>query len=71
MINLINFNNSNKNDVLRANKIGIIYQQDNLLPDFTAIENIYLASLSAGNSKELSISKATNLLKKVGLSKSI
>ena len=42
----INFNNSNYNDVLRANKIGIIYQQDNLLPDFTSLENIYLASLS-------------------------
>ena len=40
--------------ILRANKIGIIYQQDNLLPDFTALENIYLASLAAGNSKELS-----------------
>ncbi len=65
---LINFNDSNKNDVLRANKIGIIYQQDNLLPDFTAIENIFLASLAAGNSKELSISKAISLLKKVGLS---
>ena len=26
-------------------KIGIIYQQDNLLPDFTALENTYLASL--------------------------
>ena len=38
----INFNNSNYNDILRANKIGIIYQQDNLLPDFTAIENVYL-----------------------------
>ena len=25
---LINFNNTNKNDILRANKIGIIYQQD-------------------------------------------
>ena len=35
----INFNNSNYNDVLRANKIGIIYQQDNLLSDFTVIEN--------------------------------
>ena len=64
----INFNNNNKNDILRANKIGIIYQQDNLLPDFTALENIYLASLAAGNNKELSISKAKNLLKKVGLS---
>ena len=64
---LINFNNSNKNDILRANKIGIIYQQDNLLPDFTALENIYLASLAAGNNKELSISKTKILLKKVGL----
>ena len=66
---LINFNNSNNNDILRAKKIGIIYQQDNLLPDFTAIENIYLAGLSAGNSKEISKSKAKNLLKKVGLTK--
>ena len=64
---LINFNESNKNDILRANKIGIIYQQDNLLPDFTSLENIYLASLAAGNTKDLSISKAKILLKKVGL----
>ena len=64
---LVNFNDSKKNDILRANKIGIIYQQDNLLPDFTAIENIYLASLAAGNKKELSVSKAQLLLKNVGL----
>jgi len=63
----INFNNLNKNDKLRANKIGIIYQEDNLLPDFTALENIYLASLASGKNKELSILKAKNLLKKVGL----
>jgi len=63
----IDFNQSDKNDILRANKIGIIYQQDNLLPDFTALENVYLASLAAGNKKEISISKAKNLLKKVGL----
>ena len=63
----INFNESQKNDVLRANKIGIIYQQDNLLPDFTSLENIYLASLAAGNEKYISISKAKNLLKKIGL----
>ena len=64
---LINFNDLNKNDILRANKIGIIYQQDNLLPDFTALENIYLASLAIGNNKKLSLSKAQTLLKKVGL----
>ena len=65
--NLINFSESNKNDILRANKIGIVYQQDNLLPDFTSLENIYLASLAAGNNKKISLSKAKNLLKKVGL----
>ena len=64
---LINFNKSSDNDILRANKIGIIYQQDNLLPDFTSLENIYLASLAAGNNKEISLNKAHILLKKVGL----
>ena len=63
----INFDNQNDNDIFRANKIGIIYQQDNLLPDFTALENIYLGSLAVGNNKKLSINKAKNLLKKVGL----
>ena len=63
----IDFTNSKKNDFLRAKKIGIIYQQDNLLSDFTAIENIYLASLAAGNKKEFSLSKSKILLRKVGL----
>ena len=65
--NIINFNNSNKNDLLRAKKIGIIYQQDNLLPDFTALENVYLASLADGNNRDISISRSKVLLKKVGL----
>ena len=65
--NQIDFNNSTKNDILRAKKIGIIYQQDNLLPDFTAIENIYLASLAAGKDKEFSMLRAKTLLRKVGL----
>ena len=64
---MIDFNNTNKIDILRANKIGIIYQQDNLLPDFTALENVYLASLAAGKNKDYSVDKAKILLKKVGL----
>ena len=63
----VDFTNFKQNDILRANKIGIIYQQDNLLPDFTALENVYLASLAAGDNKQLSKDKAKNLLKKVGL----
>jgi len=58
---VINFDDSNNNDILRANRIGIIYQQDNLLPDFTALENIYLASLAAGNKKKISVTKAKTL----------
>ena len=65
---IINFDDSNTNDIIRANKIGIIYQQDNLLPDFTALENIYLSSLAAGNNKELAVAKSKVLLKKVQLS---
>ena len=61
---LINFNeNELKNDLFRANKIGIIYQQDNLLPDFTALENVYFASLSSGKPKDYAVQKAKILLK--------
>jgi len=66
--NQINFNNKNNNDIFRAKNIGIVYQQNNLLPDFTALENVYLAGLSLNNDKNLAISKAENLLKKIGLS---
>ncbi len=65
---LIDFKKNRENDLFRANNIGIIYQQDNLLSDFTALENVYLSSLAAGNEKNYSISQAKNILKKVGLS---
>ena len=63
----INHDKKEENDILRAKKIGIVYQQNNLLPDFTSLENVYLASLSINNDKDLSISKAKKLLKAVGL----
>ena len=65
----VNFNESEKNDIFRSKKIGIVYQQNNLLPDFTALENIYLASLAVNSNKELAISSAEKLLKKIGLLK--
>ena len=64
----INFHETVKNDTTRANKIGIIYQQNNLLPDFTALENVYLASLAMNNNKKDSIEKAKIIIKKMGLS---
>ena len=68
---LINFDHNEKNDLFRAKKVGIVYQQNNLLSDFTALENVYLASLSLNNDKKLALSKAKKLLKKVGLSNRI
>ena len=50
--NQVNFNENNKNDIFRAKKIGIVYQQNNLLPDFTALENLYLASLIINDNKK-------------------
>jgi ABC-type lipoprotein export system ATPase subunit len=64
----INFNENNKNDIFRAKKIGIVYQQNNLLQDFTALENLYLASLSIDENKKIALSKAEKLIKKIGLS---
>ena len=63
----INFNENNKKDIFRAKKIGIVYQQNNLLPDFTAFENLYLASLSINDNKKLAMLKAEELLKKINL----
>ena len=61
------YNNISKNDQLRADKIGIIYQQNNLLPDFNALENVYLARLAIDNNKIRAISEATKIIKSLGL----
>jgi len=65
---LVNFSNNKKNDIFRAKNIGIVYQQNNLLSDFTALENVYLANLSINNDKDSAKTKAIDLLKKIGLS---
>ena len=65
---IVNFTNNKKNDIFRAKNIGIVYQQNNLLTDFTALENVYMANLSVNNDKDAAIIKAKNLLSKIGLS---
>ena len=65
--NVIEYNNTSKNDQLRADKIGIIYQQNNLLPDFNALENVYLARLAIDNNKNRAILEATKIIKSLGL----
>jgi len=64
----VNFNDNTKNDKIRSSKIGIIYQQNNLLPDFTALENVYLAGLALTNDKKNSINRAKKTIKIMGLS---
>ncbi len=62
-------NSKTTNDNIRAKKIGIIYQEKNLLSDFTAIENVYLARLSLDDKKDKAIIDSKKILKSVGLSK--
>ena len=55
------------NDNIRAKKIGIIYQDKNLLADFNAVENVYLARLAIDNRKDKAINDSKKIIKKVGL----
>ena len=63
----IDYSSKSFNDKLRANKIGIIYQDNNLLSDFTTIENIYLSRLSINENKNKAVIDAKKLIKKLGL----
>jgi ABC-type antimicrobial peptide transport system, ATPase component len=63
----INFEESKKNDLLRSNNFGIIYQEKNLLNDFTALENILLAGIANGKSINESLNQSEKILKKLKL----
>ena len=63
----INYNNRIENDKIRASKIGIIYQDKNLLSDFTVLENIYLARLALNENKKNAIKDSIKIIKKFGL----
>ncbi len=69
--NKIKSNNKVENDLIRAKKIGIIYQDKNLLSDFTALENVYLPNLLISKEKQKSIELAKKLIKKIGMSSRI
>ena len=63
----INHNEIEINDKIRSSNIGIVYQEKNLLPDFTAIENVCLASLAANNNRKIAEQESLNIIQKVGL----
>ena len=52
---------------VRGGQISIIYQQNNLLSDFTAIENVFIQLLSLGEDKDSSIKKSKKILTDLGL----
>ena len=56
-----------ENDHVRSKNIGIIYQDKNLLPDFTALENVILPNLLVSNNKSKSTELAKKLIKKFDL----
>ena len=65
----IDFEEVNYNDRIRSNNFGIIYQEKNLLNDFTAEENIILAGIANGKSLNDSKDLTEKLIKKFKLSK--
>ena len=65
----INFDDINKNDKIRSDYFGIIYQEKNLLNDFTAEENICLAGIANGKTFKESTDLAEKILKKLKLNK--
>ena len=65
----INFDYQDFNDKIRAKKIGIIYQDNNLLSDFTALENVYLSKLTLIDDLKEAEIKAKKILSKLGLGK--
>ena len=63
--NSIDFENKIDNDNIRAKKIGIIYQDKNLLSDFSAIENVYLPNLLLSNDHTISIKNARSRIAEI------
>ncbi len=51
----------------RNRKIGFVFQFHHLLPEFTALENVFIPALIAGSRHKEASERATSLLKELGL----
>lgn len=54
---------------IRNKNIGFVFQFHHLLPEFTALENVMLPALIAGDSSSDASKKATSLMDRVGVGK--
>jgi lipoprotein-releasing system ATP-binding protein len=54
-------------DEFRNRTIGFVFQFNQLLPEFTALENVMMPALIARIAKEEALARATTLLSEVGL----
>jgi len=61
--------NEREKDLVRRKGISIIYQQNNLLSDFTALENVTIPLINNGYSWTESVHRASKILSSVNLSK--
>ena len=59
--------NGSKLSAFRNKHIGFVFQFHHLLPEFTALENVCIPGWIAGEKKKEVVSKATGLLKTLGL----
>ena len=66
-IDVLNLNDKNISK-FRNTQIGFIFQFHELLPEFTALENVIIPAIIKGEKKSISINKAKNLLETLGLS---
>ena len=66
-VDVLNLNDKNLSK-FRNTQIGFIFQFHELLPEFTAIENVIIPAIIKGEKKSISIKKAKDLLETLGLS---
>ncbi|CAN5463315.1 lipoprotein-releasing ABC transporter ATP-binding protein LolD [soil metagenome] len=52
---------------LRSKQVGFVYQFHHLLPEFTALENVFMPGMIARNAQAEIVPKAEELLRRVGL----
>ena len=65
-IDVLNLNDTNLSK-FRNTQIGFIFQFHELLPEFTALENVIIPAIIKGEKKDVSLKKAKTLLETLGL----